>query len=96
MQSWRPPATPREGSLSLTRRLTIHRTADQEIHVFGAVSPHTAGEPFVIRLVDVRSTRDILDRMTDLACRGWSATPADLLALAELLLDGLDTRRTAS
>lgn len=88
--------TPREGSPSLARRLTILRTADREIHVFGGGSPHTAGEPFVIRLVDVRSTLDILDRMTDIACRGWRATPADLLALAEELLDDLDTRRTAS
>jgi hypothetical protein len=88
--------TPREGSPSLTRRLTIHRIGEREIHVFGAGSPHTAAEPFVVRLVDVRSTLDILDRMTDVACRGWRATPADLLALAELLLEHLEARRTAS
>jgi hypothetical protein len=87
--------TPREGSPSLARRLTILRTTDREVHVFGGGSPQTVQEPFVIRLGDVRSARDILDRMTDLACGGWRATPADLLALAEVLLDGLETRRTA-
>lgn len=88
--------TPREGSIALTRRLTIRRTERGEVHLFGADSPHTETNPFVIPLRDVRSPTGILDLMTLIACRGWGATPADLLALAELLLDDLDRRRAAS
>lgn len=63
------------------------------ILLFGADSPHTAEEPFVIRRSQVRTPLDVVDVMKDIACRGWGATPADLLALAELLLVDLDERR---
>jgi hypothetical protein len=87
--------TPREGSPALARRLTIQPTG-RNVLVFGADSPHTAEEPFVIRRSQIRSPLDVVDVMKDIACRAWGATPADLLALAELLLVGLDDRRPAS
>lgn len=74
--------------------MTIQPT-DREVLVFGADSPYTAEEPFVIRRSRVRSPLDVVDVMKDIACRRWGATPADLLALAELLLVGLDDRPPA-
>lgn len=72
------------------------RPSGRKIVLFGADSPHSEQDPFVVRLSEVHIPLDVLDCMTDIACRGWGATPADLLTLAELLLDDLDARRAAS
>jgi hypothetical protein len=84
--------TPREGSLALTRRLSIRRRRHRLL-LFGAESPHTEAHPFVIPLREVRSPIDILDWMKTIAGRGWGATSADLLEMARQLMDHLDRQK---
>lgn len=83
------PHAPREGSLALSRRLSVRRVGTQ-LHLFGAESPHTEEAPFVFELGDVRSPVDAIDWMKEIAGRGWGATPADLLSIAREVLDYLD------
>jgi len=84
--------TPRSGSVALTRRLTIERTAGRRVLLYGADSPHTAENPFIIRLAPVRDAAAIVDWMKSIAAEGWGATSADLLALAQVLLDYVEER----
>ena len=84
--------TPRSGSVALSRRLTIERTAGRRVLLYGAESPHTAEDPFEIRLHQVRDVTAIVDCMKLIAAQGWGATPADLLHLAQVLVDYVEER----
>lgn len=87
--------TPRSDSVALTRRLTIESAAGRRVLLYGAESPHTSENPFVIRLHQVRDANAIIDWMTIIAAKGWGATPADLLTLAQVLLDDVEERASA-
>ena len=84
--------TPRSGSVALTRRLTIERAAGRRVLLYGGESPHTEQDPFVIPLQQVRDATAIIDWMKTIAAKRWGSTPADLLTLAQVLLDYVEER----